>query len=92
MFLMTIIPGPSNPKSKIDIFLHPLIDELKLLWHERVLTYDISTKQNFIIKATLLWTVNDFPVYAMLSGWMTSGRLACPYYMENIKVFNLKYG
>ncbi|XP_052193958.1 uncharacterized protein LOC127802254 [Diospyros lotus] len=54
MFLTVIIPGPSNPKSKIDVFLQPLIDELKLLWHEGVLTYDISTKQNFMMKAALL--------------------------------------
>ncbi|XP_052198317.1 uncharacterized protein LOC127805607 [Diospyros lotus] len=92
MFLTVIIPGPSNPKSKIDVFLQPLIDELKLLWHEGVLTYDISTKQNFMMKAALLWTINDFPAYGMLSGWMTSGRLACPYCMENTKAFNLKYG
>jgi hypothetical protein len=35
------IPGPSNPKAKINVYLQPLIDELKLLWSEGVLTYDI---------------------------------------------------
>ncbi|PKU63664.1 hypothetical protein MA16_Dca016030 [Dendrobium catenatum] len=33
-----------NPKAKIDVFFQPLIDDLKLLWEEGVLTYDISTK------------------------------------------------
>ena len=56
------------------------------------MTYDISTKNNFVMKAALLWTVNDFPAYGMLFGWMTSGRLVCPYCMENTKAFNLKYG
>ncbi|XP_054778391.1 uncharacterized protein LOC129286454 [Prosopis cineraria] len=31
MFLTIIILGPSNPKSRIDVFLQPLIDELKIL-------------------------------------------------------------
>ena len=27
----------------------------------------------------LLWTINDFPAYAMLSAWSTKGKFACPY-------------
>ena len=42
-------------------------------------------------KAALLWTVNDFPAYGMLSGWMTLDRLTCPYCMEKTKAFNHKY-
>ena len=26
-----------------------------------------------------MWTVSDFPAYAMLSGWSTAGKLTCPY-------------
>jgi hypothetical protein len=44
LVLTMIIPGPRNPKSKIDVYLQPMIDELKLLWEEGALTYDISTK------------------------------------------------
>ena len=44
MFLTLIIPGPRNPKGKIDVYLQPLIDELKLLWNEGMVTYDISKK------------------------------------------------
>ncbi|PKU65335.1 hypothetical protein MA16_Dca001225 [Dendrobium catenatum] len=92
MFLSLIIPGPHNPKLKIDVFLQPLIDDLSLLWEEGVSTYDISTKQNFTLRAALLWTIGDFPAYGMLSGWNTSGKLACPYCLENTKSFTLKYG
>jgi len=80
MFLTWIIPEPKNPKEKIDVHLQPLIDELKLLWNEGVLTYDISRKQNFIMKVALMWTINDIPTYGMLSSWSTSGRLECPYF------------
>ena len=31
MFLSVIVPGPNNPKNKIDVFLQPLIVELKQL-------------------------------------------------------------
>jgi len=92
MFLTCIIPGPHNPKSRIDIYLKPLIDELKMLWQEGVETYDISKKQNFQMRAALMWTINDFPAYGMLSGWMTAGKLACPICMEHTKAFRLKYG
>ena len=71
LFLTCIILGPDNPKAKIDIYLQPLIDELNELWCDGVLTYDISTKQNFRLRAALMWTINDFPAYEMLSKWMT---------------------
>ena len=32
IFLSCVIPGPRNPKSLIDVYLQPLIDELKQLW------------------------------------------------------------
>ncbi|XP_042964767.1 uncharacterized protein LOC122298991 [Carya illinoinensis] len=32
----------------------------------------------FRLHASLLWTINDFPAYANLSGWSTKGKLACP--------------
>nr|XP_016459683.1 PREDICTED: uncharacterized protein LOC107783230 [Nicotiana tabacum] len=69
-----------------------LIDELKLLWHEGVETYDISTKQNFKLQAALMWTINDFSAYGMFSGWSTAGKLACPTCMEDTKAFTLKHG
>jgi len=32
MFLTCLIPGPSNPKASIDVYLGPLIDDLNKLW------------------------------------------------------------
>ena len=66
MFRTCIIPNPHNPKSKIDVYLQLLIEELKILW-AGVLTYDMSKKNNFVMWATLIWTKNDFPAYGMLS-------------------------
>ena len=47
MFLSIIVSGPRNPKEKLDVFLQPLIAELKHLWEVSVQTYDVSSKQNF---------------------------------------------
>jgi hypothetical protein len=68
MFLSIIIPGPSSPGQNINVYLRPLIDELTQLWSSRALTYDISRKQNFVMRAALIWTINDFPTYGMVSG------------------------
>jgi hypothetical protein len=89
MFLSMIIPGPSSPRRNIDVCLQPLIDELTQLWSFRALTYDISRKQNFVMRATLMWTINDFPAYGMVSGWSTHRKLASPYCMKNNKAFTL---
>ncbi|XP_050217602.1 uncharacterized protein LOC126668452 [Mercurialis annua] len=76
--LSMIIQGPESPGDTIDVYLKPLIEELKELWEVGVETFDASTRQNFRLHASLLWTINDFPAYANLSGWSTKGKLACP--------------
>ena len=58
IFLSLLIPGPKNPKNNLDVYMQPL-------------TYDISKKQKFNLRAALLWTISDFPAYSMLSGWNT---------------------
>ena len=92
MFLSIIVLGPKNPKGKLDVFLQPLIAKLKTLWEVGVCTYDISRKQNFQMKAALMWTISDFPAYSMLSGWSTAGKLACPHCMEDSDAFTLSKG
>ncbi|KAH0712739.1 hypothetical protein KY285_004319 [Solanum tuberosum] len=76
--LSMLIPGPGSLGDAIDVYLQPLIDELKELSETRVCTFDASTKRNFTLHVALLWTINDFPAYGNLSGWSTKGKLACP--------------
>lgn len=93
--LALLIPGKESPSNNIDVYLQPLIDELKELWELGIKTYDSSRSEYFQMRAALLWTINDFPAYAMLSGWSTKGRLACPVcchgtksiYLNNSKKF-----
>jgi len=82
--LSLLIPGPSTLKSSIDVYLEPLIDELKELWEKGFETYNASSKEFFQAHVALLWTINDFLAYAMLSGWTTSGKLASLVYNYHI--------
>ncbi|XP_020094140.1 uncharacterized protein LOC109714114 [Ananas comosus] len=90
--LSLLIPGPCGPGNNIDIYLQPLIDELKELWEVGVETYDAYKKQNFVMHAAILWTINDFPAYGNLSGWVNKGKLACPLCNKDTHSTSLKYG
>ncbi|XP_074322851.1 uncharacterized protein LOC141659824 [Apium graveolens] len=56
----------------------PLVAELKELWDVGLETYDAFADHTFILHVSLLWTISDFPGYALLSGWSTKGKLGCP--------------
>ncbi|XP_071680471.1 uncharacterized protein [Lolium perenne] len=91
-FIMSmLIPGPKGPGNDIDIYLEPLVDELMQLW-AGVDTYDVVTKQNFFLRAALLWTMHDLPAYAYLAGYGTSGKFGCPNCAEHTSSKWLKKG
>ncbi|CAM8950986.1 unnamed protein product [Rhodiola kirilowii] len=78
MMLSLLISGPRQPGNDIDVYLAPLIDDLKLLWDEGVRTYDVSRQEYFNMRAMLMCTTNDFPAYGNLSGYSIKGYKACP--------------
>lgn len=83
-YLMTLlIPGPKSPGKDFDVFLRPLVDELKMLWCTGVKAFDEYSQSNFTLRAVVMWTISDFPTYAYLSGWSTMGKLACPICLED---------
>ena len=47
--LSLLIPSPNALGNDIDVYLQPLIDELKELWDNGVETYDASKKHNFFL-------------------------------------------
>ncbi|XP_060974580.1 uncharacterized protein LOC133039684 [Cannabis sativa] len=91
-FIMSLlIPCLEAPGNNVDIYLEPLIEELKTLWEVGVETFDASTKKNFMLRASLLWTISDFSAYANLSGWSTKGKYACPSCHEDTYSLWLKH-
>ncbi|XP_057250629.1 uncharacterized protein LOC130591359 [Beta vulgaris subsp. vulgaris] len=57
------------PGNDIDVYLAPLIDDLKKLWDEGVSVFDAHANEMFTLRAMLFCTINDFPAYGNLSGY-----------------------
>nr|GFA41059.1 hypothetical protein [Tanacetum cinerariifolium] len=79
-FILTLlIPGLKSSGKDIDVYLRPLIDDLKDLWaNPGVETIDVATGLKFNMRAMVLWTINDFPDRSSLFGWSGQGYKACP--------------
>jgi hypothetical protein len=85
IMLSLLISGPKQPGNDIDVYLAPLIDDLKLLWNEGVSMFDAHTNSSFTLRAMVFCTINDFPAYGNLSGYKTKGEQACPICEEDMK-------
>ena len=73
-----LISGPKQPGNDIDVYLAPLIEDLKELWDFGMEVFDAYGNESFTLRVALLWTVNDFPAYGNLSGHKVKGEKACP--------------
>ena len=51
--LSLVVPGPSSPRLAIDVYLQPLVEELKDLWDVRVDAYDASYKNHIPIACSI---------------------------------------
>ena len=77
IMLTMLIPGPTAPSNNIDVYLAPLIDDLNDMWKEGIEVYDSYAKENFRLKAILLWTISDYPALGTLAGCKVKGKQAC---------------
>ncbi|RVW19147.1 hypothetical protein CK203_095156 [Vitis vinifera] len=84
--------GPRQPGNDIDVYLAPLLDDLKMLWDVGVECYDVHQQEVFTLRAILLWTINDFLAYGNLSGCVVKGYFACPICGEDTFSHRLKHG
>jgi hypothetical protein len=92
IILALIIPGREHPGKNFNVYIQPLIDELKDLWDKGAHTHDSYRKENFTMRAIVLWTIHDFPAYGLVACWSTHGKLACPICGSDINTFTLKHG
>ncbi|KAL2619988.1 hypothetical protein R1flu_000193 [Riccia fluitans] len=81
MMLSLIIPGPKN-LATMDVYLEPLVEELKLLW-DGVCAYDAVARcphddRWFTLHAICMWTIHDSPGLGFISGLVVSGTRGCP--------------
>ena len=84
-----MIPGPRQLGNDIDVYLNPLIEDLRKLWDEWVDVFDGSQNETFKLRAMVFCTINDFPTYGKLSGYIVKGHHACPIYEEDISYLQL---
>ncbi|KAL0437853.1 UNVERIFIED_CONTAM: hypothetical protein Sradi_0493200 [Sesamum radiatum] len=45
-----------------------------------------------MMRAALMWTINDFSAYRMLLSWSTAGIMGYPICMDNTRAFHLQHG
>ena len=78
IMLSLFISGPKQPGNDLDVYLAPLIDDLKALWNVDIETYDAYRKETFNLQAVLLWTISDFHAFGNLSECFVNGHYAFP--------------
>ncbi|CAM8901485.1 unnamed protein product [Rhodiola kirilowii] len=76
--------GPKSPGKCLNVFMRPLIDELKVLWDEGCCTFDRHVRSPFIMKAAVMWAIIDFPGLGMLGGLKTKRYKAYPLCLDEI--------
>ena len=86
------IAGPRQLENDIDVYLTPLIEDLRKLWVDGVDVYDQSVQQTFRLCAMIFCTINDFSAYGNLSGYSVKGHHACPICEKNTSYIQLKHG
>jgi hypothetical protein len=80
-----LILGPTSLGKDFDVFLEPLIEELKKLW-KGVNTFHVlhhDNKKGFTLHVAMLWCIHDFLALSTLSGRTTKGYYACIYCDKN---------
>jgi hypothetical protein len=71
-----IISGPKQPCNDIDVFLEPLMEDMKILWEDGVNMMDASLKKEFTLKAIIFVTIIDYPDLFLLLGQI-KGKSGC---------------
>jgi hypothetical protein len=84
MILTILVPGPKQPGDHIDVYLRPLVDDLKILWKPGVPEFwDEYKREEFIMHGMLFTTINDNLAQRNLSGQSKRKGATCPHYLED---------
>ena len=93
--LSILISGKRSPTAtNIDVFMQPLLNELKQLW-QGIIALDYSQLEGsraFRLQGLLMWTISDFPAYGLISGLCCKGYKGCPCCGTNIDARSAKTG
>ena len=92
MMLSLMISGPKHLGNDTNVYLSPLIEDLKLMWDQCVEVFDEFTNETFKMHATLFCIINDFSAYGNLSGYSVKGHKICLICEEDTASQQLKHG
>jgi hypothetical protein len=67
LLLIILILGPKQASVDIDVFLEPLMQEMERLWRYGEPMYNAFQKVDFICRAMIFVTTNDYPALFALS-------------------------
>ena len=74
LILSLLISGPKQSRNDIDVYLAPLIKDLKVMWEERVKVFDAHSRYFFYLRAIFFRQSMIFSVYDNLSGYNMKGH------------------
>ena len=89
-----ILEKRSPTDGNIDVFLRPLLDEMKQLWHGIPILdfFQSEGSRRFNLRGLLMWTISDFSAYGLISGLYCKGYKGCPCYGPQTDVCSPKTG
>jgi hypothetical protein len=67
ILLTILIFGPTQRGVDMDVFLEPLMEDMKILWETSVQMLDEYHKDSFILRAIIFDMINDYPALFTLS-------------------------
>jgi hypothetical protein len=76
LLLTILISRPTRPGVDMDVFLEPLMEDMKILWETSVQILDEYRKESFTLRAIIFVTINDYPALFTLSGQF-KGKVSC---------------
>jgi len=80
-----LISGPHQPSNDIDVYLRPLVDDLKQLWSPSVEdVFDGYKQERFTLRGILFCTINGIPAHHCLSG-QCKGDQDCFHCLEDTR-------
>jgi hypothetical protein len=84
MMLTILVSRPKQPGDRIDVYLRPLVDDLKILWKHGVPEVcDEYKREEFTMHGMLFTTINDNSAHCNLSGQSKRKGAACPHCLED---------
>jgi hypothetical protein len=82
--LTILVTGPKQFSNRIDVYLRPLFDDLKILWEPGVPeAWGDFKHEEFTMHAMLFTTINDNPTHRNLSSHSKRKCAACPHCLED---------